>query len=291
MELNDIDWNSMWRDAQVASPWSKESRKELWEKKADGFNDRILRVKSEASTSNDKDNYIDNMLQRIYVEPDFTVLDIGCGPGTLTILLAKKTKTVTGLDIAAQMLKHLKDNAAQEHLNNISYINADWDDAISSNLVEPHDVVVASRCLHPVDIKSSFARLSSIARHSVYVTVPVVHLPFDWEIYRVIGRNHVKHPSYIYIINALFQMGIQANLEILYSRVKINFATIEQVIEDLQWRTTPFTETEKAKLTRYVEDKFAEQNGSFTHEGKSKWALIWWNVKDNGLFKDYYTAI
>jgi hypothetical protein len=117
------------------------------------------------------------------------------------------------------------------------------------------------------------------------VTVPVVHLPFDWEIYGVIGRGRAQHPSYIYILNALYQMGIQANLEIFYSRVRVFFPTVEEAFADLQWRTTPFSSIEKEKLLEYIYKKFAEQNGTLTHEGKSKWALIWWNVKDNELYK------
>ena len=80
----------------------------------------------------------------------------------------------------------------------------------------------------------------------------------------------------------LFQMGIQANVEILYSKVKVQFPSIEEAMDDLQWRTDPFTPDEKVKLREFLERKFAEQKDSpvFTHEGKSKWALIWWR-KEN----------
>jgi len=283
VDINDLDWNAMWKESGVHSPWTKQSRRELWEKQADSFNKRIIRVKSETAET-DKDDYISKMLGRIALEPEFTVLDIGCGPGTLTIPLAKKVKSVTALDISGQMLKYLKANAENDGVDNIRYINAAWEDALAANHIEKHDVVVASRCITPVDIKETFSMLAAVARHSVYVTVPVVHLPFDWEIYRVIGRGNKKHPSYIYILNALYQMGIQANLEILYSRIRVYFPTIEEAIADLQWRTTPFTDIEKQRLIKYLKIKFAEQNGSLTHEGKSKWALIWWNIQDNDLF-------
>jgi len=203
----------------------------------------------------------------------------------LTIPIAKKARSVTALDIAEQMLKNLKTNAEHEGLNNIRYVNAAWEDAIAGRQVEMHDVVVASRCITPLDIKDTFSKLAGIARYSVYVTVPVVHLPFDWEIYRVIGRGRAQHPSYIYILNELYQMGIQANLEILYSCVMVFFPTVEEAFADLQWRKTTFSGTEKEKLLEYLYKKFAEQNGTLTHEGKSKWALIWWIVKDNELFK------
>lgn len=285
MDLKEIDWNKMWKEATAVAPWRGMSKKELWEKQADEFNKRIVRVKA-GSIETDKDDYISNMLRRIEVEPDFTVLDIGCGPGTLTIPLAQKVKSVTALDISERMLENLKTNAANEGVNNIRYINAAWEDACADNRVDRHDVIVASRSISAIDIKETFSRLASVARQSVYFTTPIVHLPFDWEVYRVIGRNRVRHPSYIYIVNALYQMGIQANLEVLYSRVRVFFPTVEEAVADLQWRTAPFSDAEKTRLIEYLEPKFAEQNGSLTHEGKSKWALIWWNVKDNDLFQD-----
>ena len=80
----------------------------------------------------------------------------------------------------------------------------------------------------------------------------------------------------------LFQMGIRANVEVLYSEVKVQFLSVEEAMEDIEWRTDPFTLDEKAKLREFLERKFAEQKDApvLTHEGKSQWALIWWR-KEN----------
>jgi len=71
---------------------------------------RIIRV-ADGKEGLDKDDYISKMLNRIEVKPEWTVLDIGCGPGTLTVPLAKKVKSITALDISSEMLKFLKINA------------------------------------------------------------------------------------------------------------------------------------------------------------------------------------
>jgi SAM-dependent methyltransferase len=285
MELSTIDWNTMWKEACGTSPWNGLSSKDLWDKRADKFNKRIDNVKSDGEKL-DKDDYISKMLARIETSPEDTVLDIGCGPGTLAIPLAKRVKSVTGLDISTEMLKYLKENADKSGLSNINYINCSWDDAIVGKDVEPHDIVVASRSLGPMDLKESMLKLASTAKKAVYFTLPVVHLPFDWEVYQAIGRNERKHPSYIYVFNTLYQMGINANLEILNSRIRVKFSSIEEAMDDLQWRTTPFTDAEKEKLKKYLEGKFAEQKDAplFRHEGFSKWALIWWKTEENNQF-------
>jgi len=283
MNYNDIDWNDIWKSESAGSHWGKNtrSRKELWDKRADSFSQRINRV-SENKEKLDKNDYISKMLARIEVQPEWSVLDIGCGPGTLAIPLAKNVRTVTALDISGEMLKHLKANAEKNNLTNITYVNCPWEEAIDTQQVGVHDVVVASRSLMPADLKDTLAKIVSVTGRAAYLTFPVVHLPFDWEVYKAIGRDKKKHAPYIYILNQLYRMGIQANVEILCSRVKVQFSSIENAIQDLEWRTDPFTQEEKNRLVEFLKAQFAEQKDSpvFTHEGYSKWALIWWKKSD-----------
>jgi predicted TPR repeat methyltransferase len=276
MDFNTIDWNTMWQEESGRSHWDKASSKELWDKRADSFDKRINRVKE--GEPRDKDDYISKMLDRIQVKPDWTVLDIGCGPGTLAIPLAQQAKIVTALDISTEMLKHLKTNAAKSKLNNIVYVNASWQDAFENSTVGRHDVVVASRSLMSGDMHDALVKITAIAEKAAYITFPIVHLPLDFEVYKAIGRSNKKHPPYIFILNMLYQMGINANVEVLYSKVKVQFPDVEEAIKDLQWRTDPFTPEENTKVRKYLAKALARQpnDNTLTHEGKSQWALIWW---------------
>jgi predicted TPR repeat methyltransferase len=283
MDFNAIDWNAMWKAEASSSHWGKSnySHKDLWDQRAASFNKRIKRV-AEGKEVLDKDDYISKMLARITVKPEWSVLDIGCGPGTLAIPLAKKATSVTALDLSSEMLKYLRENAESNGLSNIQYINSSWKDACANGQIEPHDVVVASRSLMSGDMKEALASIISVTQQAAYLTFPIIHLPFDCEVYKVIGRNGKKNPPYIYIYNLLFQMGIQANVEIFRSRVTVQFSSIEQVIDKLQWRTETFTPEEIARLTEFLKQKFSELKDTsvFTHEGYSKWALVWWRTED-----------
>jgi predicted TPR repeat methyltransferase len=278
MDMNSIDWNALWKAESGHSCWNTVSQKDLWNRRADSFSQRINRV-VEGKEGLDKDDYIAKMLARIRVKPEWSVLDIGAGPGTLTIPLAKKVRSITALDISAEMLKHLKANAEKCNLSNIQYLNCSWQDAFKENQVEKHDVVIASRSLMSGDMREALDWIAAAAGKAAYLTFPIVHLPFDWEVYQVIGRNGKKHAPYIYICNMLYQMGIEANVEILYSKVKVQFSSVEEAIDQLQWRTDPFNPTELAKMREYLGEKFAGEKATdvFTHEGYSKWALVWWS--------------
>jgi predicted TPR repeat methyltransferase len=282
MDFKTIDWNALWQAESSNSNWTKTPQKELWNKRADSFSQRINRV-VEGKENLDKDDYISKMLDRIEVQPGWTVLDIGCGPGTLAIPLAKKARSVSALDISSEMLKHLKSNAAKSGLDNIHYLNIAWQDAFAEKVLDRHDVIVASRSLMSGNMQNALSCIVPLARQAAYLTFPIIHLPFDWEAYKAIGRQGKKHAPYIYVYNMLYQMGITANVEILYSRIKVQFSSIEDAIESIQWRTEPFSVEEKSRLIGFLEKKFAEQKGSpfYTHEGFSRWALIWWKTEEN----------
>lgn len=75
-----------------------------------------------------KVNRADTIIQLLNIKPGMRVLDIGCGPGRLTIPLAKavgESGQVVALDIQEAMLNKVRDKANKEGLNNIEYINLD----------------------------------------------------------------------------------------------------------------------------------------------------------------------
>lgn len=64
-------------------------------------------------------------IERLDCQPGMQILDAGCGPGRLSLPLAKKTGPdgqVTSMDIQEGMLQIVRDRAEGEHLTNIRYI-------------------------------------------------------------------------------------------------------------------------------------------------------------------------
>ncbi|MEA3453995.1 MAG: class I SAM-dependent methyltransferase [Candidatus Caldatribacteriota bacterium] len=47
---------------------------------------------------------------------NFEILEIGPGPGTLTIPLSKMVKKIIGIELSEVNIKHLKENLKQNHL-------------------------------------------------------------------------------------------------------------------------------------------------------------------------------
>ena len=56
-----------------------------------------------------------------YLQPDAAVLDMGCGPGTITAGLARRAGTVVGVDTSAEMVESARRLAAESGADNASF--------------------------------------------------------------------------------------------------------------------------------------------------------------------------
>lgn len=104
------------------------------------------------------------------IDPDWSVLDIGCGEGVLTEALAWKARKVIGIEINENNFEKAKKN-----LPNVNFINVD---ATNFDFVERFDVVVLSNVLeHIKDRKTFLKKLSSISDRFL-IRVPMINR--DW---------------------------------------------------------------------------------------------------------------
>ena len=79
------------------------------------------------------------------LRPDSVVLDVGCGPGTITAGLARRASRVVGLDMSADMVAEARRHAADCGLDKTSFevgsvYELPWDDG-SFDVVYAHQVL------------------------------------------------------------------------------------------------------------------------------------------------------
>lgn len=81
----------------------------------------------EADNPFTKINRSAHIIDQLELQEGMNVLDAGCGPGRVSIPLAKKVGpqgSVTALDIQNEMLNRVREKAEKQGIKNISYINA-----------------------------------------------------------------------------------------------------------------------------------------------------------------------
>lgn len=79
------------------------------------------------------------------LRPDAAVLDLGCGPGTITVGLARRAGRVVGVDVSAEMVDQARGHAAEVGAANASFevgsaYDLRWADA-SFDVVHAHQVL------------------------------------------------------------------------------------------------------------------------------------------------------
>lgn len=199
MTIDDIDFGQLYRDHLSATSRTQRSASE-WDARA-----TKLQSKTERSC------YAERFISRMDLSGADSLLDIGCGPGTICLPLAEKLGQVVGLDFSLEMLNVLSKTAVARGLNNVQTRHLAWEDDWSQ--VPECDVVVASRSTTVEDLADALAKLDCKARKRVYLTHLAGGRFIDPEVIRVVGRKLAPLPDYIYVVNILHGMGIQPRLD------------------------------------------------------------------------------
>ncbi len=228
----------------------------------------------------DVDDYPLKLMQRVKLKPEWSLLDIGCGSGAVSLPAAKKVSMVTALDISGEMLKILKEDAQKEHLSNITCIHRSWTDIVVGDDIEPHDVVVASRSVgREPDIQSALEKIDSAATKYVYITV--------WGggehshckgVPEALGRSFRDTPDHVYIYNILHQMGIRANVEHMECRSRLIYNDLDEAMESCRISLGPLSEKEEKKAKAYLNKTLIRlENGMLeVPDSNPVWSLMWW---------------
>ncbi len=265
--LEDIDWNRM-RLAALAGKSSPGKTAADWDKKARSFAER-----------NSGTLYVEKFIELLRPDPSWSVLDIGCGPGTIALPLAGQVRKITALDFSKAMLKILRDRAARNNITNITTARLSWTDDWQAHGIKPHDAAIASRSLAVRDLEAALVRLNASARRVAALTDRVGPGPFDPEAYRAVGRTLDPGPDYIYTVNLLYRMGIHASVDFIHLERKIPCASVAGVVEMYAWMFRDLSDTETEKLKQYVRSiTTREPDGTILlhREYAPTWAFIRW---------------
>ena len=264
----ELDWEYIWQKSI-----KKGMRKEKdWDKIAKDFGKWL-----------ENDDYPDVLLDHMRLSPNDTVLDIGCAEGTITRKIAKKAKSVTGLDKSELMLEELNKNAEQEDLDNINTIQMDIEE-IEYGTLGDYDIVLASRCLNGiVNIKKTIETLNKIANKYVYVTLFGSSTnEYKKEKAKIAGKEFKAGTDYMVLAMLLKSLGIEPNVLQLECKNLKEYHDIGEAIERSVWRLGELEEENKIALENYYKEIFVKnERGNWVNpKDKTDLVLIWWKKEE-----------
>ena len=201
------------------------------------------------------------------------------GEGTITRKIAKKAKSVTGIDKSELMLEELNKNAEDEGLSNIKTIQMDIND-LSYETIGDYDIVLASRCLNGIaNIKNTILTLNEIANKYVYITVfgSSSH-KYKKEKAKIAGKPFKSGTDYSVLFLLLKSLGIEANILQLECENLKEYHDIDEAIERSIWRLGELEDENKIALENYYKEIFIKnERGNWVNpKDKTDLVLIWW---------------
>jgi SAM-dependent methyltransferase len=272
---NGIDWNSIWNKTINFSFSNKENEENYYEdkKRAEAYDNSKL-IKEDGEKRAKEFNF----------DKNYTVLDIGAGPGILAIPLARYIKKVTCVEPSSSMIDLLKKHISEEGLTNIEIFQSKWEDFDKAS-IKKHDVVIASYSLLMRNIKDSLLKMEECANKEVilYWFSGVT----SWErlyldLYRKIcGSDYTPTPKCNVIYNILYDMGRSPDLTVLKgtSFPKI-YDSIDQVIDDIKLRLRISDSKNDDYLAKYAEAKLSKSDGKYIWDDDTVYVQIKWACRE-----------
>jgi SAM-dependent methyltransferase len=261
-----IDW---------AELWHQKLQKATFKGNGAAFWDHWAKSVSHASTNS---KYTDEILKRLKLSSDFSVLDVGAGAGKLALPLAQRVRFVTALDQSPEMLNIISQKAALQNIQNIRLLNLDWNRTVAGKDFTAHDIVLVSRSLPSGDsITESLKLMDKSAEHACYITWKAnSHDILEADLCRLLDIDYNPLPEYTILYNLIYSLGIYANIEIFRTNDKRTYSSLEEAYTQIV-RGYPVNDgQDKLKIMDFLADRLYQQDGSCGLEKKIDWALIWW---------------
>ncbi len=266
--MKNVNWNLAWQEARLSRKISFRRGNEYWNRRAPSF------AKNARETG-----YSQNFLRIMAPKAEWTILDVGCGAGTLALPLAGLVQQVTAIDFSEVMISILDEKCREQGIANVTSRVVSWEDDWDVAGLAEHDVAIASRSLVVEDLQSALMKLHNKARRQVFISSLVGDGPFDRRIFEAIGRDLDRGPDFIYVYNLLNQMGIFADVTfVMNGDSRKCYADIEEAVRGLQWMIDTMTAEEESLLRTYLEKNLVRdsEGWSLAYQHPVRWAIISW---------------
>ncbi|MCK9474137.1 class I SAM-dependent methyltransferase [Sulfurimonas sp.] len=261
MFLDPIDFASMYKKHKSSTVFKGKGSSD-WDNKSKEMAPRMQ-----------KSEYVEDFISRMNISMDDTVLDVGCGPGTLAIPLAKKVKHVIAIDFSAKMLEELEAYAKREGITNITTHLIGWDDDWSH--LPKVDIAVASRSVEVHDLDEALSKMSSQALKACYLTYKTGGSFVDIEILDYIGKKIITNPDFWYIPLLLYKDGHLPKIDYITTKDgSVRYTNADEFVKSLIWSLGSLDEAQQQKAREYYELYVKNKQDDIK---PTIWAFVAWN--------------
>ena len=274
---NITDWVILWKElVEIKKNGQKESIEtpgdtDHWTLRAREYDERVREKWEKPDSTRD---FILTIL-----EPNTSILDIGAGTGSWSILFSKYLRKVTAIEPSKAMRKVFQEKIRENRINNIEILPEKWPESNP----EPHDFVFCSHAMYGVPDFPAFVQ--KMVDCSLKMCFLLIRAPSSdgliTEAFQQIWKQPHDSPNFTIAYNILIQMGIYAN--VLFEEPGREFfiacASEEEAFFELKRRLglLDFDEYD-SYLYDLLRRRLIKQDGQYLWPGGSRSALVYWDI-------------
>lgn len=201
-----------------------ESNIDRWDNMAQDFAQRTSGKKA----IDRRDVTLQQLVDKAILTPETRVLDIGAGPGSWALPMARICAHVTALEPSGGMIDILSERVEEEKVNNISIVQKTWQetDLAEKGWEKKFDLVFAS--MTPgIDGPDAIQKMIGASRHYCYMSAfsgPGMNQQFAplWE--KLFDRPMPsRHMDIIYPFNLVYAMGFRPDINFSWWHKEIDW--------------------------------------------------------------------
>lgn len=268
---------SVWKEQMLLNLECRHHREcaDLW-----GTREEALRYWEQSGRQKQRYNSI---LKQIPIIPGMKILDIGGGPGTLAIPLAKKGAEVTVVEPATGMISVLKDNIREHDLKNIDYIQKRFEDIRIEDLPRNYDLVIACFSLGMPDIADCISKMSALSQGSVFlvwfagITAWERVLIDLWP--KIHDTPYNQGPKAELLYHVLDEMEINPSMNTWTEWYEERYPDMDALLSDFSGRIQPEREEQSEIIEQYLKKSVRKDRQGILWGGPNCIQTFQWNTR------------
>lgn len=215
-----------------------------------------------------------------FLEPSDEVLEIGPGPGTVTVPLSALVKKITSIDLSTRNISYLEKNLAEKGCENVEVINQNWLRMDDEELKNRYDLVFCSHFLWMIpDLEEHLTRMENASRKYCAIVQPAGRGPIVKDVFSEITGHEYGgefEPDADYFAYPILREWGRL-LEVRHFSYT-NTMTIDEKVRSTAQFIGRFVEVdnEKIEVIRKIVAPLAE-NGIFKETQNA--VVMWWDSR------------
>ncbi len=270
------DWLATWRRMYDDERAQAERLPAPGGAQPDCWSGQAARFAAAAERSQQPDGLMRFVLPQL--RPTDRVLDIGAGSGRYVHQLAAHAAELLAIEPSPAMRAQLERRLAEQPAPNVRVLAEGWPAAEQPAC----DVALAAHVLYAVREVGPFLHaMDACARRACFLLLALRHpssfvSPF-WQ--RAHGEPRLPLPGALECLNALYQLGIPAQLALVPALNRFSYLDEAEALADLRWRlrlpATPATDQLLGAAIGELLERDAEGRLA-PHDQPAHTAVIWW---------------